>query len=124
MNLLSSSYFTITDAPGCSYWQPDCKINNQIKNDANITSNWKYRQYMQSNANQIMKYNAMESIYASGNNPYALAGSASGPNVPRKFESLHDESKPFNNSDLKQQFLKKQQHNGTLISPSIPTDRF
>ena len=79
---------------------------------------------MQSNANQIMKYNAMESIYASGNNPYALAGTVSGPNVPRKFDSLHDESKPFNNSDLKQQFLKKQQYNGTLVAPSIPTDKF
>lgn len=124
MSLLSSSYFTITDTPGCPYWQPDCKINNQIKNDSNITSNWKYRQYMQNNANQIMKYNVMESIYASGNNPYALSGAINSPNVPRQFDSLHDESKPFNNSDLKQHFLKKQQYNSKLIAPSIPTDRF
>jgi hypothetical protein len=124
MSLSSSSYFTITNTTGCSYWQPDCKINNEIKSASNITSNWKYRQYMQSNANQIMKYNAMESIYASGNNPYALNNTISSPNVPRKFDSLHDESKPFINSDLKQSFLKKQQFNATLIAPSIPTDKF
>ncbi len=123
MSFLSSS-FTITNAPGCAYWQPDCKINNEIKSVSNITSNWKYRQYMQSNANQIMKYNAMESIYSSGNNPYALNNTISSPNVPRKFDSLHDESKPFINSDLKQSFLKKQQFNATLIAPSIPTDKF
>ena len=124
MSFLSPSYFTITNTTGCAYWQSDCKINNEIKSAANITSNWKYRQYMQSNANQIMKYNAMESIYASGNNPYALNNTIFSPNVPRKFDSLHDESKPFTNSDLKQGFLKKQQFNATLIAPSIPTDKF
>jgi hypothetical protein len=124
MSLSSSVYFSIANTSGCSYWQPDCKINNEIKSASNINSNWKYRQYMQTNANQIMKYNALESIYASGNNPYALNNTIASPNVPRKFNSLHDESKPFTNSDLKQNFLKKQQFNATLIAPSIPTDRF
>ena len=51
-------------------WQPDGATNSKIIQDSNITSNWKYRQYIQQNAGQIMKYNSMEAISASGNNPY------------------------------------------------------
>lgn len=125
---MSTPYFTIPNVYGCPYWQPESQINNDIRTNLDITSNWKYRQYMQKNATQIMKYNVMESVYASGNNPYSLISSNEiSENVPHRFASLHDTRVPnygYNNSDLKQNFMKKQQFNSVLLSPSIPTENF
>ncbi len=116
---MSSQYFTI---PTTSNLQAD---SSPV---INMSSNWKYRQYMQTNAIKIMKYNANETINSSGNNPYmASNGINPNANVPHLFTSLHDTRMPnygLNNSDLKQSFMKKQQFNAVLLAPSIPTDKF
>jgi hypothetical protein len=128
MNSFSNSnYFTVTPVnPLESSWQPDAKTNNKIHVDSGITSNWKYRQYIQNNANNIMKYNSMEYIYASGNNPYAVSNKIPSANVPYKFSSLYDPSVPnygYSDSDLKQEFLKKQQLSARMIAPSFKTNK-
>jgi hypothetical protein len=41
--------------------------------------------------------------------------------MPYKFSSLHEPNFEFNSSDLKQDFLKKQQFSARLISPAFPT---
>ena len=122
MNSSSKTYYTVIPVnPQESGWQPDATINNKIHVESGITSNWKYRQYIQNNANHIMKYNTMEYIYSSGNNPYAITDNVSN-TTPYKFSSLYDPSSPnngANNSDLKQDFLRKQQMNARMIAPSI-----
>ena len=130
MNSSSKTYYTVIPVnPQESGWQPDATINNKIHVESGITSNWKYRQYIQNNANHIMKYNTMEYIYSSGNNPYAITDTDNNNNaskVPYKFTSLYDPSRPnngSNNSDLKQDFLKKQQMNARMIAPSISTQK-
>ena len=124
----SNHFYTITpiNTPESS-WQPDANINNKIRDDIGITSNWKYRQYVQTNAKHIMKYNTMEYIYASGNNPYAITNNSSNLNVPFMFSSIYDQNEAengFNNSDLKKSFLKTQQVKGRMIAPSISTQSF
>lgn len=125
----NNTYYTMpplmSDGRNYSSWQPESIVNDKIKQDAGINSNWKYRQYLQNNANTIMKYNSMETIYASGNNPYAVDNKVPSANVPYMFSSTHDTSKPsfgFNNTDLKQDYLTKQQNSARMISPSIPTN--
>ena len=125
----NNTYYTMppmmSDGRNYSSWQPESVVNNKIKQDAGINSNWKYRQYLQNNANTIMKYNSMETISASGNNPYAVDNKVASSNVPYMFSSTHDTSKPnfgFNNSDLKQDYLTKQQNGAKMISPSISTN--
>jgi hypothetical protein len=69
----------------------------------------------------------MEYIYASGNNPYAVTNKVPSSNVPLLFTSLYDQRQPsygFSDSDLKQNFVSKQQINGRMIAPSIPTTEF
>jgi hypothetical protein len=121
------TYYTVKPVnPLESSWQPQATVNNKIHVESGITSNWKYRQYIQNNANHIMKYNTMESIYSSGNNPYAVSNKIPSANVPYRFSSLYDERLPsvgFSNSDLKQDFLQKQQLNARMISPSIPASK-
>ena len=127
MNSYSKTYYTVEPVnPLKSMWQPDATINNKIHVDSGITTNWKYRQYIQNNAKHIMKYNTMEYIYSSGNNPYAITNTENNSSplkcTPYKFSSLYDPSNPtcgVNNSDLKQDFLKKQQMSARMIAPSI-----
>ena len=126
---LNNTYYTMPplmcDGRNYTSWQPESVINDQIKQDAGINSNWKYRQYLQNNANSIMKFNSMETIAASGNNPYAVDNKVASSNTPYLFSSTHDTSKHnfgFNNSNLKQDYLTKQQMSARMIAPSIPTN--
>lgn len=124
-----NNYYTIepqesAQGPNYSYWQPEAYTNNNILANSGITSNWKYRQYIQKNANQIMKYNSMEAIYSSGNNPYAISNTEPTNKTPYLYNSIHDTNNPsygFRNSDLKQDYSTKQQMNAKMISPSIRT---
>ena len=129
-----SNYYTIkptSELQGVSYglWQPESSINRKIQVDSGISSNWKYRQYIQQNANEIMKYNTMQTINASGNNPYTLYNTETVENNPYLFSSIHDTSSPAygfhkftKNSDLKQDYITKVQMKSRMVAPSIPTN--
>jgi hypothetical protein len=127
---MSNNYYTIETTPeiqGQSYslWQPEGATNRKIQVDTGISSNWKYRQYMQQNAKEIMKYNTMQSINSSGNNPYTILNTNPVGNTPYLYRSVHDTSSPafgFRNSDLKQDYMTKEQMKSKMISPSIPTN--
>ena len=125
----NNTYYTMppmmSDGRNYSSWQPESVLNDKIKQDAGINSNWKYRQYLQQNANNIMKFNMMETISNSGNNPYAVDNKTPSSNMPHLFTSTHDTSSPaygFNNSDLKRDFMTKQQMSARMVSPSIQTN--
>jgi hypothetical protein len=125
-----NNYYTIEptqELQGTAYnlWQPDSSVNDKIRVDTSINSNWKYRQYMQKNANQIMKYNSMQTIYTSGNNPYTVSNTNPTGNTPFLYNSLHDNSQPlygYRDSDLKQDYMSKTQMKAKMISPSISTN--
>ena len=71
----TNTYYTLDLSQG-NIWNPDSLNNKKILANTGIQSNWNYRQYIQKNANQIMKYNTKQSIYTSGNNPYTLLNNA------------------------------------------------
>lgn len=125
MNFNNNQYYTMDLTSHVSpAWQPQASVNNKIIQDSNITSNWKYRQYIQKNANEIMKYNSMEAVSASGNNPYyGMDTTQSTSNMPKLYSSLHTQS-VANDSDLKRDFLNKQRLSARMVSPSIPTNKF
>ena len=121
----SNSYYTIPTVNNGASWQPEATTNNNILHDSKLNSNWKYRQYMQNNAGQIMKYNTMSSIYSSGNNPYTVLNNTPTEKTPYNFYSIHNTSSPaygFRNSDLKQDFMTKERMNARMVAPSIPTN--
>lgn len=131
MNSNSNKFYTMNMTSRVNPdFQPQATLNNNILQDSNITSNWKYRQYIQKNANQIMKYNTMETVSASGNNPYyGTDPNQSTANMPHLYTSLHSTSSSQNqnqnqDSDLKRDFLNKQRFNARMVSPSIPTNKF
>ena len=126
---MNYNYFTIKPTQqlqGFEYnsWQPNSLTNTKIRADAEILTNWQYRQYIQKNANDIMKCNTMQTIYDSGNNPYTLLNTKPRQNTPYLYNSVHSvpDSIPYRNSDLKQNYMTKEQMKSRMISPSIPTN--
>jgi hypothetical protein len=120
---VNNSYYTIPTNNDGYDWQPTAVTNNNILTENSITSNWKYRQYIQKNANQIMKYNSMAAINASGNNPYVSNSNSNNLNTPYLFNSIYNNAQ-IHNSDLKQGYLEKEQISARMVAPSINTKNF
>ena len=57
----------MSDGRNYSQWQPTAQINNEIKKDANLNSNYDYRNYLTKNADSIIKYNQLQSCNECGN---------------------------------------------------------
>jgi hypothetical protein len=112
----------MSDGRNFASWQPEAVINKQIQQQENITSNWSYRQYLQNNGLQIMKYNSEEACYDLGLNPHENTNNTPSSNVPYLYKSTFDSSSPgygYCKSDLKYPYLSRQQLNARLISPAI-----
>jgi len=114
------SYYTIPT--NNIVYQAESVVNTNLQKNNNINSNWKYRQYLQKNANDIMKYNTYEAIYTSGNNPYTM-NQIEAEQTPYLYKSTYDNSVAkvsHPNTDLRKYYLEKEQFKSRMISPSIP----
>jgi len=110
-----------------SGWQPEAVVNQRIQKQENIQSNWQYRQYLQNNGLQIMKYNSMEACYDLGLDPHTNTNATPSSNVPYAFKSSFDTSKPgfgYCNSDLKNPYLTREQLNSRMVAPSINPNNY
>jgi hypothetical protein len=112
----------MTDGRNYASWQPDAVINKRIQENEKITNNWEYRQFLQNNGQEIMKYNSGEACYNLGLPVHVHTGKTPSKNVPFMFKSSFDTSKPgygYCCSDLKNPYLSREQLNSRIISPSI-----
>lgn len=116
----------MSDGRNYSTWEPDAAVNESIKKNANIVSNWDYRRYLQENAKQIMKQNGIESCYALGISVKPMMSTSGSTNMsPILFDNSADISHPLNgSSDLKSMYMSREEHNARMIAPSINTNRF
>jgi hypothetical protein len=95
-------------------------------NDQNSKSNWAYRQYLQNNSQQIQNEMQRKSLNDVGYYQRFIQNVSDYPNItqpiiPYFFSSIFDNNKPFGyqNSDLKEIYLTKEQLNARLMSPKI-----
>lgn len=112
----------MADGRNYSSWQPEVAVNKSIQNKEGIKSNWQYRQYMQKNGLQIMKYNSQEACNNLGLPCHQQTDNTPSSNVPHKYKSTFDTNNPgfgYCNSDLKNPYLSREQLNARMISPSI-----
>ena len=112
----------MADGRNYASWQPEAVINQRIQKEEDIKTNWSYRQYLQHNGLEIMKYNSLESCYDLGLNPHTETNRTPSDNVPFRYKSSFDTSKPgfgYCNSDLKSPYISREQLNARMISPSI-----
>jgi hypothetical protein len=114
----------MSDGRNYSSWLPEEVVNENIKKEAGITSNWEYRQYLQSNASNIMSHNSMAAVSESG---FAPVCKVLTPNAPFLFMNTFDTNKPsvgYSNGDLKNQYLTSEQLNARMVAPIISTKGF
>lgn len=112
----------MADGRNYASWQPEAVINQRIQQNEGIKTNWEYRQYLQHNGLQIMKYNSMESCYDLGISPHVESGRTPSQNVPVLYQNAFDTTKPgygYCTSDLKSPYISREQLNARIISPSI-----
>ena len=105
-----------------SSYQPEAVVNQRIQEVNHINSNWKYRQFLTQNADQIMQFNTTEACYTLGLNPHYATNATPSSNVPFLYKSTFDTSSPgfgYPTSDLKNPYLSRQQLEARMISPSI-----
>jgi len=116
-------------ADGRSYasWQPDAVINRRIQKKENIHSNWTYRQFLQQNGLEIMKFNSEQACYDLGLPCHQQVNNTPSTNVPYMYKSTFDTSFPgygYCNSDLKNPYLTREQLSARLVSPGLPMPTF
>lgn len=99
----------MNDGRNFSGWQPGNAVNESIRRAEGITTNWDYRRYLTTNADQIMNINRIDAVNASGHgsfevNPYEQEQHR---NVPFMYSSVMDTREPFGyvQSDLKDVYL-------------------
>lgn len=105
-----------------SSYQPEAVVNQRIQEVNNINTNWKYRQFLTQNADQIMQFNTTEACYTLGLSPHYATNATPSSNVPFLYKSTFDTSTPgfgYPSSDLKNPYLSRQQLEARMISPSI-----
>lgn len=113
------------DGRNFAKWQPGAAINEKIRKDNNITTNWQYRQYLTSNADSIARSNELEACDNCCYCPSSTVGESTA-NSPFLYKSCVDKSQPFGyeNSDLKNLYLSSYELQSRMVAPSITQDQF
>lgn len=115
-----------------SSWQPETIANSYLLKKENIKSNWEYRKYLTQNAKDIMKVNFLEACNDTGyvyptpqttTSPSSLNTIPENANHPFSYKSFNDNTQPFGyqDSDLKQIYLTREQLNAKKVVPVINT---
>ena len=101
-------------------WQPGSQVNEAILREHNIQSNWQYRKYMTTNATQIRErlfHDALNDVGYTVRNQNKEINS-NGYQGPKLYGSLLDPSVD-SLSDLKQDYLTRQQLESKMVVPSL-----
>jgi hypothetical protein len=101
-------------------YTPEAIETNKLIVESGITNNAEYRRYMINNSQKIIENNFKEAQNDIG---YIrrYANEKGEPNNKYIYKSVIDEKKPFGyeNSDLKEMYLSKEQLNARKISPIV-----
>jgi hypothetical protein len=115
----------MTDGRNYAKWQPGAVINQEIRKDNNIKSNWQYRQFLTNNADSVIKSNQLEACDNCCYCPTLKVGEPV-PNTPFLYKSCMEKSQPYGyeNSDLKQLYLSSQQLQARMVAPILTQEQY
>ena len=105
-------------------WQPGAFVDEAIRKDNNITSNWQYRRYLTKHAEEIKSHNFKQACNDTGyyvrneHKPYDRSQSF---RTPHMYSSVHHPAQHFGAtaSDIKDLYLTKEQLQERQVVPSI-----
>jgi hypothetical protein len=112
------------DGRNYTNWQPGAVINDAVRKEANIKSNWDYRTYLCKNADTIIKINQLSACgdccantaqYGAGPRP----GQSLTNNGPYLFKSCMDKTANYGyeTSDLKNLYLDDYSLQARMVTP-------
>ena len=106
-------------------WQPLAVMNNEILEKSGIKSNWEYRKHLTVNALEIMKSNYIEASTDVGYVKRYGDVEGSTYKAPYVYQSYTETTRPhgYENSDLKEMYLTREQLNSRIVSPIITQEQ-
>lgn len=125
----------MADGRNFASWQPGAVVNEKIRQESGIKSNWLYRKYLMENADQIIKYNQLGACEESSGGVVTFGGQEKLNGSPFLYNSYLENSQtqagqtqagqPFGyeNSDLKNNYLSRQQLQERMVTPVITQDQ-
>jgi hypothetical protein len=109
------------DGRNYANWQPGGALNEEIRKDNKIHSNWAYRKYLTENADNIIQKNQAAACDDCCTCPAKYGNPISQPtnNTPFLYKSCTDNAQPFGyeNSDLKNLYLSDVQLQSRMVTP-------
>lgn len=114
----------MSDGRNFANWQPGATINEQIRENASITSNWQYRKYLTENARTIIKNNQIAACDECCSIPVIKQTIENQSNSPFLYQSCVDNTQPFGyeNSDLKNLYISSHQIQSRMVTPVLTQD--
>jgi hypothetical protein len=111
----------MADGRNFASWLPGDQINNQIKQDNDIKTNWQYRKFLTNNAEEIMKQNSMSACDQCCTCPARYGDDQPQSGTPFLYKSCTESTQPFGyqDSDLKKLYLDKYQLQSRLSAPIL-----
>ena len=115
----------MADGRNFASWQPGSVVNDKIKQESGIKSNWQYRKYLMENADQIIKYNQLGACDECSSSVASYGGGEKLTGTPFVYNSYLENSQPFGyeNSDLKNSYLSRQQLQERMVTPVITQEQ-
>jgi len=95
----------MADGRNFSNWQPEAAINENIRRENNIKTNWEYRQYLATHAKEVIAFNQSQA-----SNQQQQQHPQQHPQHP---QHQHQQS------DLKQQYLQTEHQQINIVAPTI-----
>ena len=124
------------DGRNYSKWQPAAVVNNEIRENEGIKTNWEYRKYLISNADKIISFNQREACdeccscpprYSDPSlTPLEVRDLNNSQNTPFLYNSCSDDSTPYGyeSSNLKNIYLKDHELQSRMIAPLLTQDQY
>lgn len=117
-------------------WQPEAIENNRLLKNSGVTSNWEYRKYLTQNAPSIIQHNFAEAANDCGYSDLGVkrgngssylpifAGLPKTHSSPAKYNTYSDAEMQYGkfNSDLKANYLSREQLASRIATPVISQD--
>ena len=131
----------MTDGRNYANWLPGGSLNDKVRKDAGIASNWQYRRYLTENADTIIRQNqvaACDDCGANSANVNVVVPTSVPTNeksnkqmfvqaqTPYLYKSYSDMSQPkygYETSDLKNMYLSDMQLQSRMVTPVITQEQ-
>ena len=115
----------MADGRNFANWQLGAVINEKIRENAGITSNWQYRKFLVENADKIIKNNQVAACDECCSIPAMNQMGQHQQNTPYLYQSCSDNSQPFGyeNSDLKNLYISGYQLQSRMVTPVITQEQ-